>query len=235
MTKLGELDFYAAMNRTLQAVFPFVGPYQSFIPCFGTPWGFAVCGKRDDPRPDAGRRRSARRRARARDAPLLRRPRAPAHAEPPGVPSEGHRRRLRVITDPSPSSSVRDPRRRRRPAVRPGCWPPPRPAGSSSRGSVCRSRCGRAGSRSRSRRGPAPAPPRAWPGRRRGRRRAVCAAGDTAALVLGADTLVVLDGRPLGKPVSRATRAPCCAPSAGRSPRGRHRRGARRCRPRGAS
>ncbi len=30
------------------------------------------------------------------------------------------------------------------------------------------------------------------------------AAGDTAALVLGADTLVVLDGRPLGKPVSRS-------------------------------
>jgi spermidine synthase len=50
MTKLGELDFYAAMVRTLHAVFPFVGPYQSFIPCFGTPWGFAVAGKRDDPR-----------------------------------------------------------------------------------------------------------------------------------------------------------------------------------------
>jgi spermidine synthase len=48
MTKLGELDFYAAMIRTLQAVFPHVGPYQSFIPCFGTPWGFAVAGKRDD-------------------------------------------------------------------------------------------------------------------------------------------------------------------------------------------
>ena len=32
------------------AVFPFVAPYQSFIPCFGTPWGFAVCGKKDDPR-----------------------------------------------------------------------------------------------------------------------------------------------------------------------------------------
>jgi spermidine synthase len=30
-------------------VFPHVAPYQSFIPCFGTPWGFAVCGKRDDP------------------------------------------------------------------------------------------------------------------------------------------------------------------------------------------
>lgn len=50
MTKLGELDFYAAMSRTLAAVFPFVAPYQSFIPCFGTPWGFAVCGKKDDPR-----------------------------------------------------------------------------------------------------------------------------------------------------------------------------------------
>ena len=50
MTKLGELDFYAAMARTLSAVFPFVAPYQSFIPCFGTPWGFAVCSKRDDPR-----------------------------------------------------------------------------------------------------------------------------------------------------------------------------------------
>jgi spermidine synthase len=49
MTKLGELDFYAAMNRTLQAVFPFVRAYQSFIPCFGTPWGFAVAGKQDDP------------------------------------------------------------------------------------------------------------------------------------------------------------------------------------------
>jgi len=30
------------------------------------------------------------------------------------------------------------------------------------------------------------------------------AAGETAALVLGADTLVVLDGRPLGKPASRS-------------------------------
>jgi spermidine synthase len=50
MTKLGELDFYGAMARTLAAVFPFVAPYQSFIPCFGTPWGFAVCGKQDDAR-----------------------------------------------------------------------------------------------------------------------------------------------------------------------------------------
>jgi spermidine synthase len=50
MTKLGELDFYAAMTRTVAAVFPHVAPYQSFIPCFGTPWGFIVAGKRDDPR-----------------------------------------------------------------------------------------------------------------------------------------------------------------------------------------
>jgi spermidine synthase len=50
MTKLGELEFYAAMARTVSAVFAFTAPYQSFIPCFGTPWGFVVAGKRDDPR-----------------------------------------------------------------------------------------------------------------------------------------------------------------------------------------
>jgi spermidine synthase len=49
MTKVGELDFYAAMNRTVAAVFPHVAPYQSFVPCFGTPWGFIVAAKRDDP------------------------------------------------------------------------------------------------------------------------------------------------------------------------------------------
>jgi spermidine synthase len=50
MTKLGELEFYTAMARTIASVFPHVAPYQSFIPCFGTPWGFIVAGKRDDPR-----------------------------------------------------------------------------------------------------------------------------------------------------------------------------------------
>ena len=38
------------------------------------------------------------------------------------------------------------------------------------------------------------------------------AAGE-AALVLGADTLVVLDGQPLGKPPRGTTRARCCARS----------------------
>ena len=51
MTKIGELGFYAAMARTLTEVFPVVAPYQSFIPCFGTPWGFIVAAKSgDDPR-----------------------------------------------------------------------------------------------------------------------------------------------------------------------------------------
>jgi spermidine synthase len=49
MSKIRELDFYAAMARTLAAVFPVVAPYQSFIPCFGTPWGFMVAARRDDP------------------------------------------------------------------------------------------------------------------------------------------------------------------------------------------
>jgi spermidine synthase len=48
MTKIGELDFYAAMARTLSEVFPAVAPYQSFIPCFGTPWGFIVASRAGD-------------------------------------------------------------------------------------------------------------------------------------------------------------------------------------------
>ncbi|MGH7321406.1 MAG: polyamine aminopropyltransferase [Candidatus Rokuibacteriota bacterium] len=50
MTKIGELEFYTAMARTLAEVFPVVAPYQSFIPCFGTPWGFIVAAKGGDPR-----------------------------------------------------------------------------------------------------------------------------------------------------------------------------------------
>jgi spermidine synthase len=48
MTKIGELDFYAAMAKTLSDVFPAVAPYQSFIPCFGTPWGFIVASRAAD-------------------------------------------------------------------------------------------------------------------------------------------------------------------------------------------
>ena len=50
MTKVGELLFYTAINRTLREVFPVVAPYQTFISCFGTPWGFTVAGKAIDPR-----------------------------------------------------------------------------------------------------------------------------------------------------------------------------------------
>ena len=50
MTKVGETDFYAAMARTLHEVFPHVAPYQSFISCFGTPWGFILASKTADPR-----------------------------------------------------------------------------------------------------------------------------------------------------------------------------------------
>ena len=50
MTKIGELDFYAAMAQTLAEAFPAVAPYQSFIPCFGTPWGFMLAAKSGDPR-----------------------------------------------------------------------------------------------------------------------------------------------------------------------------------------
>jgi spermidine synthase len=50
MTKIGELEFYAAMAQTLAEAFPVVAPYQSFIPCFGTPWGFILAAKAGDPR-----------------------------------------------------------------------------------------------------------------------------------------------------------------------------------------
>jgi spermidine synthase len=50
MTKIGELEFYAAMARTLGEVFPAVAPYQAFIPCFGTPWGFIVAARAGDAR-----------------------------------------------------------------------------------------------------------------------------------------------------------------------------------------
>ena len=50
MTKVNEVLFFGAVNRTLREVFPVVAPYQGFISCFGTPWGFILAGKGDDPR-----------------------------------------------------------------------------------------------------------------------------------------------------------------------------------------
>jgi spermidine synthase len=50
MTKINELHFYGAVNRTLREVFPVVAPYQGFISCFGTPWGFILASKGTDPR-----------------------------------------------------------------------------------------------------------------------------------------------------------------------------------------
>jgi len=50
MTKVNELAFFAAVNRTLREVFPVVAPYQTFVSCFGTPWGFSVGSKGADPR-----------------------------------------------------------------------------------------------------------------------------------------------------------------------------------------
>jgi spermidine synthase len=50
MTKVNEIFFFGAVNRTLGEVFPVVAPYQGFISCFGTPWGFVLASKGDDPR-----------------------------------------------------------------------------------------------------------------------------------------------------------------------------------------
>ena len=50
MTKVADLAFFTAMHRTLREVFPVVAGYQSFISCFGTPWGFILASKKIDPR-----------------------------------------------------------------------------------------------------------------------------------------------------------------------------------------
>ncbi len=50
MTKVNEIFFFTAVHRTLKEVFPVVAPYQSFISCYGTPWGFIFAGKGADPR-----------------------------------------------------------------------------------------------------------------------------------------------------------------------------------------
>jgi spermidine synthase len=49
MTKVRELDFFTSIHRTLREVFPVVAGYQSFISCFGTPWGFIVASRKNDP------------------------------------------------------------------------------------------------------------------------------------------------------------------------------------------
>jgi spermidine synthase len=49
MTKLGELDFFTSIHRTPREVFPVVAGYQTFMSCFGTPWGFITATKKVDP------------------------------------------------------------------------------------------------------------------------------------------------------------------------------------------
>ncbi|MBI5379810.1 MAG: polyamine aminopropyltransferase [Nitrospirae bacterium] len=49
-TALTALLNFAAVHKTLSAVFPVVAPYQAVVPSFGLPWGFAVASKRHDPR-----------------------------------------------------------------------------------------------------------------------------------------------------------------------------------------
>ena len=49
MTKIGEIDFFTSINRTLRDVFPVVAGYQTFISCFGTPWGFILASRENDP------------------------------------------------------------------------------------------------------------------------------------------------------------------------------------------
>jgi spermidine synthase len=42
-------DFYSSCARTLQTVFPIVRPYWTFMFSFGSPWGFVLASKKEDP------------------------------------------------------------------------------------------------------------------------------------------------------------------------------------------
>jgi spermidine synthase len=50
MTKVGETEFFSAVHRTLREVFPAVAGYQTFVSCYGAPWGFMVASRGTDPR-----------------------------------------------------------------------------------------------------------------------------------------------------------------------------------------
>ncbi len=50
MTKVGALEFFTAVHRTLREVFPVVAPYQTFVSCYGAPWGFVLASNGPDPR-----------------------------------------------------------------------------------------------------------------------------------------------------------------------------------------
>ena len=93
MTKVGELGFFSAINRTLKEVFPVVAGYQTYISCFGTPWGFITATKKDrSHEAGPGRRRSAHRRPHQGLAGLLGRLHAPALLQSPQAHPGGHRR-----------------------------------------------------------------------------------------------------------------------------------------------
>ncbi len=47
---LNDLECYAAIQKTLEQVFPVVAPAWASIPSFALPWGFSVASKRQDPR-----------------------------------------------------------------------------------------------------------------------------------------------------------------------------------------
>jgi spermidine synthase len=49
MTRIGELDFYTAIHRTLREVFPVVAGYQAFVSCYGMAWGFMLASRKVDP------------------------------------------------------------------------------------------------------------------------------------------------------------------------------------------
>jgi spermidine synthase len=48
-TKVGDTSFFSAVHLTLRQLFLHVAGYQTFVSCFGTPWGFILASTGVDP------------------------------------------------------------------------------------------------------------------------------------------------------------------------------------------
>ena len=93
-TALHQLLNFTAVDKTLNAVFPVVAPYNVCIPSFGLPWGFTLASKNLDPRkfdPEAAGRDDQE--ADQGREPVLRRHHEPGHVQPAQAHPQGHGRR----------------------------------------------------------------------------------------------------------------------------------------------
>ena len=200
MTKLGELDFFSSIHRTLREVFPVVAATR-VLSCFAPRGG-------SSPPPEGRSLPAGHRHRRPLIADRIKGPMAywdgqPTSTRSPAPSTSGGHRRADARGD---RRSPRDRHLGRRRA-----WPPTRGShpgvGLTERRELLRTLCPTfASCPATCRRGSRPArraPPRPW----RSTRRARWLRGSARVVVLGADTIVVIDGRRWASRRTRRARA----------------------------